>query len=151
VDFLWFSSLGLSTGAGTGAKSIAIGTAGLGGTSFEIGRMKHVILIALAFLFLSDNSAMARDSDKGYLSVKADPATVQVYVDGKLLGPASEGRRMKKFELALGRHTVRLVQNGYVESKQNIYVTPGKATMLGIALSPEHPRGLDLSTAPSGQ
>ena len=98
--------------------------------------MKHIALIVCAGLLFLAGPASA-ESHKGYLTVHSAPAKVSVFVDGKYMGPAADRFRVRKFALTPGPHTVRLASDGYTESTQHIYVTPGHTSDLPIALSPE--------------
>ena|SRR5882757_4298557 len=96
--------------------------------------MKILRNLTLASFLLTAIVALARPADKGYITVDANPRTVSVFVDGRYLGPASDSRHSNKYELPIGPHVVRLAQDGYQESTQHIYVTPGHVTTLAIVL-----------------
>lgn len=97
--------------------------------------MKFVRYLAFASFLLVAIAALARNADRGYVAVDANPATVSVYVDDEYVGPASANGRPRKYEIPVGRHVIKLTEEGYQESTQHVYVTPGHITTLAIALS----------------
>lgn len=78
--------------------------------------------------------ALGRNADRGYVAVDANPPTVSVYIDGEYVGPASANGRVRRYEVPIGRHAIKLTEQGYQESNQNVYVTPGHVTSLAIVL-----------------
>ncbi len=75
---------------------------------------------------------------KGVVSLEIEPASTEVYVDGKLSGT---GEDLKKkggdIELSAGRHRLEFKKSGYKTQSIEIEIKDGKGFHLGIRLEKE--------------
>lgn len=88
-------------------------------------RTKWVVVIVLAALPL-----LCLAQQNGSLCVKANTGRAGVFVDGKYMGPASNFRVARTYQVAAGDHEVKLVDPRYEELTTKVSVKPGKKTTI---------------------
>jgi len=81
-----------------------------------------ILLAALALgLGCEIKNTTVMQPSVGEVCFQVEPASADVYVDGKFIGRANEFRE-KCLELATGRHHISLVKSGFVSYEEDIYV-----------------------------
>ncbi|MGH9669467.1 MAG: PEGA domain-containing protein [Terriglobales bacterium] len=94
---------------------------------------------------LPPNPRLPAAPASGTLSLSAEPANVQVYVDDVFKGMTSAEGRLVVEGLTPGAHRVRINLIGYAESARTVELKPGETSTVEAKLEPAGPRPLALA------
>lgn len=75
-------------------------------------------------------------ADTGRLKTDVDPGRAGVFIDGKYVGPASNFKVSRTYDVSPGEHEVRLVDPRYEEIVTKVTITAGKKTVLKETMKP---------------
>lgn len=68
----------------------------------------------------------------GFLRVDANPSTAEVFIDVEFMGSAN---KIEPFELKIGKHTVRIIADGYKDETRTVSISEKATELLSVHLS----------------
>jgi len=78
---------------------------------------------------ITDVRPASAEPKPGFLKLKISPSSASVYYDGEFIGKGSQ-----TFKVPSGKHTVRVIQDGYAESTQKVDVPEDKVVSHSFTL-----------------
>lgn len=72
----------------------------------------------------------------GKLKVKVNPGRTGVFLDGRYLGPASNLKRARTYQVPAGEHELILREPRYEDNRMTVTVTAGKKTTIATSMQP---------------
>ena len=87
--------------------------------------LANVLLLTASLSFAQNGEPLT-----GKLKVKAKPGTAGVFIDGKYVGPASNHKSTRTYNVAAGDHEVTLSEPRFEDMKSKITIHAGETLVL---------------------
>lgn len=102
--------------------------------------MKRLIgLIFLTGLVFSFSCELKKETvmvpSTGKVCLKVEPASAEVYVDGKYMGMTNQFQNNPDcLELSSGKHSIKIMKSGFETHMEDVYVGPGTTQWVSLRL-----------------